>query len=167
MFQSGLMKAFVLAAVAVCSALPAAAKTFGLPPANPAVTVDLPGAWKPSEVENGAEATSPDGETYVAVETATAKGMTQLIDEDVDFLTKSGVTIDRGTQQSTDTTVNGIKVSFLHRKGRDKDGPTAVTLGIFGLSDNLILLLTAWSSPAGDTLHGGAMDKIVASIKRP
>ena len=155
------------ASLCVTAAAPASAKVFELPPANPAVTVDLPGSWKPSEVENGVEATSPDGETYVAVETATAKSMSLLIDQDVDFLTKSGVNIDRATQQTKDTTVNGMSVSFLHWKGRDKDGPTAVTLAIFGVTDNLIVLMTAWSSPAGDKLHGDAMDKIVASIKKP
>ena len=162
------MKCFIViaAAVACMLATPSVAKVFELPDANPAVTVDLPGAWKPSETDHGAEATSPDGETYVAVETATAKGMSQLIDEDLDFLTKSGVTIDRSSQQTQDSTANGLPVSFLHWTGKDKDGPTAVTLGIFGVSDNLVLLLTAWSSPAGDKANGGALDDILGSIKR-
>lgn len=147
-------------------ATPAFSKVFELPDANPAVTVDLPGNWKPSETDKGVEATSPDGETYIAVETATAKGINQLIDEDVDFLGKSGVTVDRSTQQTRDTTVNGITVSFLHWKGKDKDGPTAITLGIFGVTDNLLLLLTAWSSAEGDKANGNALDKILSSIKR-
>ena len=157
---------YVVAALACCLALPVQAKVFELPDANPAVAAVLPDSWKPSETDAGVEATSPDGETYVALETATAKGMNQLIDADIAFLTKAGVVIDRSTQQTQDTTMNGISVSFLHWKGKDKDGPTAVTLGIFGLSDNLVLLMTAWSSPAGDKANGGALDRILASIKR-
>ena len=161
------MKAFMLAvALGCCLTVPAFAKTFDLPDANPAVTVTLPNAWKPSEVEKGVEATSPDGETYIAVETATAKGMTTLIDEDIQFLSDQGVVIDKSTQQSQDTTANGISVSFLHWTGKDKDGPTAVTLGIFGITDNLVLLMTAWSSPAGDKAHGAELDQILQSIKR-
>ena len=161
------MRAVVFAmGIACVLAAPAFAKTFELPDANPAVTVDIPNRWKPSEVDKGAEATSPDSETYIAVETATAKGMNQLIDENIDFLIKSGVTIDRSSQQTNDTTVNGIPVSFLHWAGKDKDGPTAVTLGIFGVSDNLVLLLTAWSSPKGDKVNGDALDSILSSIKR-
>ncbi len=161
------MRAVVFAiGIACIVAAPAFAKVFELPDANPAVTLDLPAKWKPSEVENGVEATSPDGETYVAVETATAKGMNQLIDEDLKFLTKSGVTIDRSTQQTKDTTINGMSMSFLHWAGKDKDGPTGVTLGIFGVSDNLVLLLTAWSSPDGDKANGDALDGIVGSVKR-
>ncbi len=161
------MKAIMLAAVLGCSMMtPCFAKTFELPDENPAVTVTLPNSWKPSEVEKGAEATSPDGETYIAVETATAKGMKKLIDEDIDFLSNQGVVVDKSTQQTQDTTANGIPVSFLHWTGKDKDGPTAVTLGIFGVSDNLVLLMTAWSSPAGDKKHGGELDAILQSIKR-
>jgi hypothetical protein len=161
------MKTMMLAAaVSYGLVAPALAKTFELPDANPAVTVTLPNSWKPSEVEKGVEATSADGETYVAAETATAKGMEKLIDEDIEFLTAQGVTIDKSTQQTQDTTANGIPVSFLHWKGKDKDGPTAVTLGIFGVSDNLVLLLTAWSSPLGDKKHGDELTAILQSIKR-
>ena len=161
------MRTMILAAaLGCCLATPGFAKTFELPDANPAVTVTLPNSWKPSEVEKGAEATSPDGETYIAVETATAKGMETLIDEDIDFLTKQGVVIDKSTQQTQDTTMNDMKVSFLHWKGKDKDGPTAVTLGIFGVSDNLVLLMTAWSSPTGDKAHGDELTQILTSIKR-
>lgn len=160
------MRAIWFAAGLVCViSTPCFAKVFELPDANPAITVDLPSSWKPSETDNGVEATSPDGETYIAVETATAKSMETLIDDDIDFLTKSGVTIDRSSQQTQDSTVNGMKVSFLHWTGKDKDGPTSVTLGIFGVSQNLIALLTAWSSPAGDKTNGGALDGILGSIK--
>ena len=112
------------------------------------------------------EATSQDGETYVALETATANSLERLIDEDIRFLSESGVTIDKGSKQTQDMTVNGIPVSMLHWTGKDKDGPTAVTLGIFGVSDNLVLLMTAWSSPTGDKAHGPELDGILSSIAR-
>ncbi len=146
-------------------AAPAMAKTYELPDANPAVSVTLPNSWKPTEVEKGVEATSPDGETYVALETATAKGMETLIDEDIKFLTDQGVQIDRSSQQTHDTTQNGMSVSFLRWSGRDKDGPTNVTLGIFGVSDNLVLLMTAWSSPAGEKRYDKEMNDIVSNIR--
>ena len=75
--------------------------------------------------------------------------------------------IDRSTQQTHDSTINGIQVSFLRWAGKDKDGPTNVTLGIFGVTDNLVLLLTAWSSPAGEKLYDKEISDIVSSIKRP
>lgn len=147
-------------------AVPVQARTFELPDENPAVKATLPNAWKPRTVEHGVEATSPDGETYVALETATAGRMERLIDEDIKFLSDQGVVIDRSTQQTQDMTLNDLPVSMLHWTGRDKDGPTAVTLGIFGLSDNLVLLMTAWSSPAGDRTNGPALTSILNSISR-
>ena len=158
--------AIVLSTIVVAAPTTGFGKTFDLPDANPAATVYLPNSWKPSEVEKGVEATSPDGETYVAIETATKKSMEALIDDDIDFLTKQGVVIDRSTQQTHDTQVNGISSSMLHWTGKDKDGPTAVTLGIFGITDNLIILMTAWSSPAGDKANGSELTKIVEGIKR-
>ena len=158
-------KILILAALGFFAAQSVMAKTFELPDANPAVSVMLPNSWKPSEVDTGVEATSPDGETYVALETATAKSMESLISDDIDFLTEQGVKIDKSTQQTHDTTQNGMPVSFLRWSGKDKDGPTNVTLGIFAVSNNLILLMTAWSSPAGEKTHSAELDQIVASIK--
>jgi hypothetical protein len=161
------MRKMMMAAVLSCLvAMPVMAKTYGLPDANPAVSVTLPNSWKPTEVEKGVEATSPDGETYVALETATAKGMETLIDEDIKFLTEQGVVIDKSTQQTHDSTVNGIQVSFLRWSGKDKDGPTNVTLGIFGVTGNLVLLMTAWSSPEGEKLYDKEISSIVSSIKK-
>ena len=153
------------AAMCCLLATPTFAKTYGLPDANPAVDVTLPNTWKPTEVEHGVEATSPDGETYVAMETATAKGMEKLIDEDIKFLTDQGVTIDKSTQQQHDETQNGISVSYLRWAGKDKDGPTRVTLGIFGITRNLVLLMTAWSSPEGEKLYSKELSNITASVK--
>jgi hypothetical protein len=159
-------KTLIMAALSCLVAVPVLAKTYQLPDANPAVSVTLPDKWKPSEVEKGMEATSPDGETYVALETATAKGMETLIDEDIQFLTDQGVVVDKSTQQTHDTTINGMSVSFLRWSGKDKDGPTNVTLGIYGVTGNLVLLMTAWSSPAGEKLYDKEMNEIVSSITK-
>jgi hypothetical protein len=156
----------IATALSCLIAVPVLAKTFQLPDANPAVSVTLPDKWKPTEVEKGVEATSPDSETYVAFETATAKGMETLIDEDIQFLTDQGVVVDKSTQQAHDTTMNGMAVSFLRWSGKDKDGPTNVTLGIFGVTGNLVLLMTAWSSPAGEKLYDKEMNQMVSSVTK-
>ena len=159
-------KTLIMAVLSCLVAVPVLAKTYQLPDANPAVSVMLPDKWKPSEVEKGVEATSPDGETYVALETATAKGIEALIDDDIQFLTDRGVVVDKSTQQTHDTTINGMSVSFLRWSGKDKDGPTNVTLGIYGVTGNLILLMTAWSSPTGEKLYGKELDGIVSSVTK-
>ncbi len=159
-------KTLIFTALSCLVAMPVMAKTYELPDANPAISVALPNSWKPTEVAKGVEATSPDGETYVALETATAKGMESLISDDIQFLTEQGVVIDRSTQQTHDTTQDGMPASYLRWSGKDKDGPTHVTLGIFGVSDNLVLLMTAWSSPAGEKVHDAELTQMISSIKR-
>ena len=84
-------KTLILVALSCLVAVPVMAKTYQLPDANPAVSVTLPDKWKPSEVDKGVEATSPDGETYIALETATAKGMETLIDDDIQFFVQQQV----------------------------------------------------------------------------
>ena len=159
-------KTLILSALGCLVAMPVMAKTYQLPDDNPAVSVTLPDKWEPKEVEKGVEATSPDGETYVSLETATAKGMDKLIEEDIQFLTDQGVVVDKATQQTHDTTINGMSVSFLRWSGKDKDGPTNITLGIYGVTGNLVLLMTAWSSPNGEQTYDKEMKQIVSSVKK-
>ena len=159
-------KILILSALSCLVAIPVMAKTYQLPDDNPAVSVMLPDKWEPREVEKGVEATSPDGETYVALETATAKGMDKLIEEDIQFLTDQGVVVDKATQQTHDTTINGMSVSFLRWSGKDNDGPTNITLGIYGVTGNLVLLMTAWSSPNGEQTYDKEMKQIVSSVKK-
>jgi predicted Zn-dependent protease len=161
------MKTALFAALAISLlAAPSYAKTYELPTANPAVSVDLPDGWKPDETENGAQASSPDNETYVSVETATAKGFEQLIQDDIEYLAKAGVVVDDKTQESKDTKVNGMDASMLHWKAKDKEGPTAVTLWIIGVSEKLLVLTTVTSTAAGDKANGDILSKIMNSIKK-
>ena len=144
----------------------AVAKEFSLPDANPAVSVTLPNAWKPTETDNGVEATSPDGGAYIAVETSPARGMNELLDADIAFLKKNNVKLDLSSQQQQSTNANGIPVTFLHWSGTDDDGPTSVTLGIFGITDNLLMLLTSWATPAAEKKYTPALDAALSSVHR-
>jgi hypothetical protein len=165
LIMSNLLRALTTAVVPCAFVATAQAKEFQLPDANPAVSVTLPDSWKPEAIDTGAEATSPDGGAYIALETSPAKGVNDLIDSDIEFLKKNKVTIDPATQQSQDTKVNGMPVTFLRWTGKDEDGPTAVTLVIFGVSDKLILLMTAWASPAAEKKFSADLDSTVASVK--
>ena len=162
------MKTIVLAALAASFlTMPAYAKKFELPTANPAITVDLPDAWQPEESDQGAFAQSEDNNTYVAVETGTSKTLDQLIKDDFAWLTKtSGVTIDVSTQTSKDSTVNGMPVSLMQWKAKDKDGPMAVSIWIYGITENLIALVTTTNRPDADKANAAVLAKILAGIKK-
>ena len=161
-----LLAATVLLAGTAASLTAASAKQYQLPDANPAVSITLPDDWKPEDIDKGVQANSPDEETYVAIETAPKKDVDALIKDDIEFLVKNGVTLDTSTQKQQDSTINGIPVSFLHWDGKDKDGPTSVTLVIAGVTDNLLMLMTSWATPKGDKSNGPAMEKILSSMKK-
>ena len=92
--------------------------------------------------------------------------MDKVIGDDIKFLADQGVTVDAATQEKHDGNVNGMPVTFLRWSGKDKDGPTMITLGIFGVTDNLVALLTAWSSPEGEKKHDAELGDIMQSFKR-
>jgi hypothetical protein len=62
--------------------------------------------------------------------------------------------------------MNGMAVSVMRWKAKDKDGPNAATIRIFAISDNLIVLVTQTSTPTGDTSNALAVEKILNSIKK-
>jgi hypothetical protein len=162
------MKNAVLAVLAASLLVtPASAKKYDLPDANPAFSVDLPDAWQPRDEDKGASAQSPDNQTYIAVETGTSKSIEQLVRDDFDWLANSdGVTIDGSTQTSKDSTINGIHVSLMQMKAKDKYGPIIVSIYILGITDNLAALVTVTSPADGDKANGATLDKILASIKK-
>lgn len=162
------MKTTIISGALLCMlAAPAFAKTFDLPADNPAATVDLPDSWKPEEVDHGVQASSLDNESYISVETGTSKSVDKLIEDDFAYLTKTaGLTIDDKSQETSDTTMNGMAVSVMRWKAKDKEGPNAATIRIFAISDNLIVLVTQTSTPTGDTSNALAVEKILNSIKK-
>ncbi|GJE59185.1 hypothetical protein [Methylobacterium trifolii] len=154
------------AAFLLC-ALPAAvqAKTFELPDETPLVTIDLPNAWSPEEIDKGAQATSPDATIYVAFEISNLKNTEKAVVDAVKFLADSGVKIDPSTQKKLETKINGLDVVDINWDAVDKDGPTKVSLSIIILSPTKIGVLTYWGSPAGEKKYAAQLKGIADSIQ--
>ena len=164
------MKRFVpMAAVAVSllggAASGVLAKPFELPDVKPIVTIDLPNAWSPEEIEKGAQATSPDASIYVAFEVQNLKNLEAAIVEGVKFLAESGVKIDPKSQKKTESKANGFDVIDLAWDGVDKDGPTKVSLSIIVLSETKVGMLSYWGSPAGERKYATQLKAIADSIQ--
>ncbi len=143
----------------------ALAKPFELPDSKPIVTIDLPNAWSPEEIEKGAQATSPDTSIYVAFEVQNLKNLESAITEGVKFFAESGVKIDPKSQKKTEAKINGFDVIDLGWDGVDKDGPTKVSLSIVVLSENKVGMLSYWGSPAGEKKYAAQLKAIADSIQ--
>ena len=49
--------------------------------------------------------------------------------------------------------------------GRDKDGPTKVSISLINVKPEKLLVLTYWASPAGEKKYNDALMSILNSIK--
>ncbi len=160
------MKKLLLAAI-IAIAVPALAfaKTSKIPDDDTVAIVTIPDAWSINEIDNGVEATSPDSEVYVAVEAAPTKNVQQTAIDAVKWLAKQGVTIDPSTMKQKEIKINGMDAVDLSWDGKDKDGPTKVSVTLIVASASKVLVLTYWASPDGEKTNEADLIAIASSIK--
>jgi hypothetical protein len=162
------MKKTLLIAVAFASTFPflAHADTLKFPSDEPIAEVFIPHSWAPKETETGVDATSPDSAIYFSIDIADDKSMEKTISDAIDFLTKNGVEIDDKSQHEyPDSELNGMKMAHLEWKGKDKDGPVDVELGLIAPSEHKLLVVTYWGSKDTQDKHNDAVQKIMDSLK--
>lgn len=161
------MKLFTLTLLAAFGLTQAAvAATYKLPNAEPIAIITLPDNWKNAEIEDGVESTSEDEETYLAVEVTTSTDVEKAINEAAEFLGKSGVTVDEKSEKRIPFSVNGMDGHEVAWSGNDKDGPVSISLAIIAASNENLLLITYWSTPAGDKSNAETLGEIIKSVKK-
>ncbi len=159
------MKQIGLLLLAVSAlAFSASAQTFKLPDDKPIVSIDIPKSWEPVTYDDGVEATSDDGEVYLAVEATSAKGVKDSIEEAVKYLMKKGVKIKADSMKQETAKVNGMDMVDLSWDGTDKDGACKVSLTILGVTDDKGIMIIYWASPEGEKKHQADLNKIAKSI---
>jgi hypothetical protein len=158
----------LLLSMMLALALPclAAAADFKLPSDAPVATVSIPDAWSPKAyADNGVEANSDDGKVYLAIEVAAGGSVDDAIKETVAFLQKSGVTVDDSTMKQDAGKVNGMDGAQISWDGKDKDGPTRVSLTFIAPSADKMLLVTYWATTDGAEKNSKALEDILASLQ--
>ena len=135
----------------LCLVSPVSAKTYPIPSENPVATVSIPNSWEPNEYDKGVEGTSKD------VGEATKEAM--------NWFKKQGVKLDNDSRSASETTLNDLPVLMMTFKGRDKDGPTEVTLILVKvLKPNSFLMIYAWGSEKAAQANVKDIDNILASL---
>ena len=159
-FRACLVAGFIAAFPALL-----AAKSYTIPDPNPVAVVTIPDDWDTTEIAKGIEADSEDEEVYIAIEVTEMNNVAKTIEETIVWLKNKEVVIDAATQQQSEITINGIPGFMVKWSGKDKDGPTNVSLTILVLSETKGLLLTYWASPDGEKDNLKALKSIADSIK--
>lgn len=149
----------------LCLLAPVSAKTYPIPSENPVATISIPNSWEPNEYDKGVEGTSKDGQFYFAVEAVDSKDVGEATKEAMNWFKKQGVKLDNDSRSANETTLNDLPVLSMTFKGRDKDGPTEVTLILVKvLKPNSFLMIYAWGSEKAALANVKDIDKILASL---
>jgi hypothetical protein len=142
------------------------ADTFKLPENKPVVSFVLPDSWNPTETVAGLQAVSVDGEIYLALEYIDADSVDDVVDENVSFLEKQGVTVEKSPKSEGDSTINDMAISHKSYKGMDKDGPCEVSMSFLTVAPGKGLMITYWGSTNAADKHKESLEKILNSISK-
>ena len=157
----------VVAAFLVFLAMTSAcfAKTFPVPDDNPVATVNIPNSWDANQYDAGVEATSEDGDYYVAFEGVTKNNAKDAAKEALIGFLKQGVQLDVDNVKTDEVILNGMPIVVLSYKGRDQDGPTNVRILIIPAEKkNRFLIMYTWGSDEADAANAKDIDAMLNSI---
>lgn len=144
---------------------PVFAKTFAIPSENPIATVNIPNSWEPNEYDGGVEGTSKDGDFYFAFEAVTKSNAADATRESMTWFVKQGVILDPNSQTTNESMLNGLPVYVISYSGKDKDGPTKITMVIASTNKkDRFLMIYGWGSEKADQANRKEIDKIIDSI---
>ena len=144
---------------------PVFSKTFAIPSENPIATVNIPNSWEPNEYDDGVEGTSKDGDFYFAFEAVTKSNIKDATKESMLWFQKQGVILNPDSASQNETMLNGMPVSVITFNGKDKDGPTSVTIVVVATNKkDRFLMIYGWGSESADQANKKEIDKIINSI---
>ncbi|HEX8313068.1 MAG TPA: PsbP-related protein [Chthoniobacteraceae bacterium] len=157
---------FTLLAVASLTVLSAEAKSFKLPAARGAVaTIAFPDDWKVEAIEGGHGGNSADEHVYLsAVVVKDETDMNASLESVFEMLKEHNVELDETSKKETKFDHYGTEASELTFSGKDKDGPTTVSIAFVPMNGNLVIL-TYWVTTAEEEKHQVTVGKIVNSLK--
>ena len=141
------------------------ATTFAIPEKNPVATITIPDSWEPETYDDGVEATSKDGDVYIAVESVESSEIGEVTREGLNWFKKKGVKIDLASKTVAETSLDGMQVLTMSFKAQDKDGETEVAVSLIKLlAKNRFLLFYVWGSKEAGETNGAALGKIFNSL---
>jgi hypothetical protein len=144
--------------------LPVFAGTHKVPSEYPVATVRIPDDWKTDEIDGRIEATSSDGEVYLAIEETESDSIKECADEVLKYLKRKRVTVTDNSMKQEERKQGAMDVIDISWDGKSENGPAKVNLTIVAVTKTHGLLVTYWTSPAGKKKHAETLAGIANSI---
>ena len=162
------MKNLLLAATLVLTFLtqPVTADTFNLPSEDPTVSVEIPKAWNPEELEQGVAGESPDQVVTILFEATDEKGVDKLIDENVDWLVdEQKLQIDPKSKATKEFEVGDRTWSRVSWDADSKDWGASVVGFLFtDIGNGNRLTVTYWVTKKDNEKHWGTIEEMLTSV---
>jgi hypothetical protein len=154
-----------LIAAALALALPATAKIVTLKQTGRDIPFTVPDAWPVSQIPDGLQVKSPDGEVYVWFQATTPARLGAVIDDYFAYYKQQGVTFTGGMNESKGE-IGGVAVSLMDPPATYQGEQTLVRF-IFadakpGVSKGLVI--GTWASVKGDRLHDAPITHMITDI---
>jgi hypothetical protein len=137
-----------------------------VPSEEAVATVTIPDDWKTDEIDDGIEATSADGEVYLAIEETDGDSVKASLEEAMKYLTSKGVTVTESSMKQQEGKLGDLDVVDIAWDGKDEDGPAKISLTVVAVTKTKGLLLIYWASPEGEKKNSEALGAIAKSIKK-
>ena len=146
---------------------PASAGTVKIPENAPAVTAEIPDAWKPEKIDDGIVIESPDQVATMYFEVTSAKAADDLLKKNLEYLKKEHeVTVDMATMKISDAKIGGQSWHRMSFAGASKEfGPADIGFLLLELGTDKVITVTYWINQKDKSKQERAVDEILDSVK--
>ena len=164
---AGRSKFLAVAAVAVAllGSQAALAKRVTVVPGDRPITIDLPNAWKVSEIKRGIQAKTADDEVYLWFESYRPAQFQTLLDEHNAYFKGQGVkVVGAETAKQVDFPTYVLKVTEYPATYEGKPTVLRYLSVVPKTEGDRYLLVSYWASPAGDKEYDGEVQTILNNL---
>ena len=143
------------------------AKDLKIPTDSPVASVTLPAGWTSEETDNGISCQSKDTDATIFFEVANGeKESTDLVNENIKFLTDQKVTIDKSSQKEREFESDGLKWQVLEYSGKDESGDEHIQMFFTEIKPGKIMMITYWVTTKAEAKHKEELVKLFDSFKK-
>ncbi len=143
------------------------AKDIKIPSDEPVASVSLPAGWTSEETDNGISCQSKDGDATIFFEVAKGeKETTDLVNENIKFLTDQKVIIDKSSKHERSFEAADLKWEVLEYSGKDESGAEHIQMMFTEIKPGKVMMITYWVTTKAEATYKDQIVKLFDSFKK-